>query len=802
MPFQKYLILGPLLISAAAGAQLQITTASVPVATQYQSYNTTLTASGGTPPYAWTVVQSTGVSLPEGMSLNSATGVVSASQVNGQGGYAVTIQVTDNASPSQNVATATLNFGVYSDTSLAGCQIFPADSIYNQRIDQLPVDTNAAHQIPASYQSHALHPDFGHGFYPGPGGIPWMRVPANQSATNVNLAYNGQIDAAGTYAWPFPAWPNAVIEGTSYGADGDDHHVLILESSVNNITGPQTGACTLYETYQSTAVPSMFNASSNTWSMSAGLHYVLNSDEIAASESTLDNGAQDSPGIPIMPLLLRYSDVPQLASHPLRITFPSPTNGWVWPGTGCCSGSGLPQGLLYRLKSSVNWQATCAPSTNPQAATLLQTLQQYGAYMSDHGSAGFVQGVPDIRWNDDDLACFKKFTVGDLEVVDNSMLEVSPISGQTKPYVVPIALVGGTAGNPYTFAFSAVGGNPAALSWSVSSGALPPGLLLNASSGTIGGSIGSSATGTYSFNIAATDTASGYSSAAQAFSIDVTPFVVTTQNVAVTVASLPAGLLVTVDGTSYPTPQKFTWVQGSTHTLATVSPQGTGTRNIFVSWSDGGAQSHAIVAPSAAATYTATFSTQYLLTAGVSPSGYGAIAVSPTSTDGYYSPGAQVQITATATPGHIFSGFSGDLTGTANPQTLTMSAPHTVTANFIAPPKFSLTVSHNGPFPRGEQNAAYTVTVSNISSAATTGAVTVSETLSSGMTLVSMAGAGWTCASHSCVRSDSLAGGSAYPSIIVTVNIANNAGSVVNSVTVSGGGAASVTTTSPAPMKR
>jgi len=803
MFLKKYLILSPLLISAAAGAQLQITTASVPAATQYQSYTTTLTASGGTPPYAWTVVESTGVSLPEGMSLNSATGVVNATQVNGQGGYAVTIQVTDSASPSQNVAAATLDFGVYSDTSLAGCQIFPADSIYNQKIDQLPVDTNAAHQIPASYLNNALHPDFGHGFYPGPGGIPWMRVPANQSTTNVNLAYSGQIDAAGTYAWPFPAWPNAVIEGTSYGADGDDHHVLILQSSVNNITGPQTGACTLYETYQSSAVPSMFDAGSNTWSMSAGLHYVLNSDEIAASDSTLDNGAQDSPGIPIMPLLLRYSDVPQLAQHPLRITFPSPTDSWVWPGTGCCGGSGPPQGLLYRLKSSVNWQATCPPSTNPQAATLLQTLQQYGAYMSDHGSAGYVQGVPDIRWNDDDLACFKKFTVSDLEVVDNSMLEVSPISGQTKPYVVPIALVGGTAGNPYTFAFSAVGGNPAALSWSVSSGALPPGLLLNASSGTIGGSINSSATGTYSFDIAATDTASGYSSAAQAFSINVKPFVVTTQNVAVTVSSTPAGLLVTVDGTSYTTPQKFTWVQGSTHTLATGSPQGTGTRNVFVSWSDGGAQSHAIMAPSAATTYTAAFSTQYLLTAGVSPSGYGAIAVSPGSTDGYYDSGTQVQITAAATPGHIFSGFSGDLTGTANPQTLSMPAPHSVTANFIVPPKFSLTVRHNSPFTKGEENATYTVTVSNTSSTATTGAVTVSETLSSGMTLVSMAGTGWTCASRSCTRSDSLAGGSAYAAITVTVNLANNAGSpLVNSVTVSGGGAAAVTTTSSAPIRR
>src|ERR1700691_2419898 len=112
-----------LFLSGAASAQLTITTTSVPVATQYQSYSTTLTASGGTPPYTWSVVSSTGVSLPEGMTLNPATGVVSAALVAGQGGYAVTVQVTDNASPSPAVATATLNFGVYSDTSLGGCQI-------------------------------------------------------------------------------------------------------------------------------------------------------------------------------------------------------------------------------------------------------------------------------------------------------------------------------------------------------------------------------------------------------------------------------------------------------------------------------------------------------------------------------------------------------------------------------------------------------------------------------------------------------------------------------------------------------
>src|ERR1039458_6464853 len=542
---------GLLFLAAVACAQLRITTSSVPVASQYQSYSTVLTATGGTLPYTWSVVSSTGVSLPEGMSLNPATGVVSAAQVNGQGGYTVTVQVADSGSPSPRTATATINFGVTSDSSYGGCQMFPPDSIYNQRIDLLPVDTTPSHQIPSSYLTSRIHPDFGQGFYPAPGGIPFMRVAANQATTNVNLAVGGQMDGAGRYAWPFPAWPNAVIEGTSYGLADLDHHILILQSSVNNISGPQTGPCTLYETYQSTAVPSMYDALSSTWFESAGLHYVLNSNEIATSTSTLDSGAQDSPGIPMVPLLIRYSEVPLGVQHPLRIAFPSPTNWFVWPGTGCCTGSGPPQGLLYKLKASVNWQATCPVNLSPQAATVLQALQQYGAYMSDHGGTGYVGGVPDVRWNDDDLACIKNFQVSDLEVVDNSALEVSSISGQTKPYVVPAALPNGKVGTAYSATISAVGGNPASLQWLFSSGALPPGLLFDASTGTISGTPTSSTGSPYSFGITSTDTASGYASQSQPFAIVVTgaaqvavPNVVGQTQAAAATAITGAGLVV------------------------------------------------------------------------------------------------------------------------------------------------------------------------------------------------------------------------------------------------------------------
>lgn len=74
---------------------------------------------------------------------------------------------------------------------------------------------------------------------------------------------------------------------------------------------------------------------------------------------------------------------------------------------------------------------------------------------------------------------------------------------------------------------------------------------------------------------------------------------------------------------------------GSSHTIATTSPQsgGTGIQYVFDNWSDRVAISHSITVPPTATTYTASFNTQYQLTTRASPPADGT--VSPAS-DGYY----------------------------------------------------------------------------------------------------------------------------------------------------------------------
>ncbi len=125
-------------------------------------------------------------------------------------------------------------------------------------------------------------------------------------------------------------------------------------------------------------------------------------------------------------------------------------------------------------------------------------------------------------------------------------------------------------------------------------------------------------------------------------------------------------------------------------------------------------------------------------------------------------------------------------------QLLNLASQNLLAISEDGPALLSIALGHAGTFSAGQQGATYTVTVANPTLAwfVPTSAVTVTETLPSGLTLSSMSGAGWSCSSNLCTRSDALEPGAAYPAITVTVNVAANAPSqVANAVTVSGGGA-------------
>lgn len=95
----------------------------------------------------------------------------------------------------------------------------------------------------------------------------------------------------------------------------------------------------------------------------------------------------------------------------------------------------------------------------------------------------------------------------------------------------------------------------------------------------------------------------------------------------------------------------------------------------------------------------------------------------------------------------------------------------------VANPDLTVTKTHTGNFTQGDTGRTYSITVSNNGSGATSGAVSVTDSLPAGLTATTVSGAGWNCnvANLTCTRSDALAASGSYPVIILTVNVAADA---------------------------
>jgi len=149
----------------------------------------------------------------------------------------------------------------------------------------------------------------------------------------------------------------------------------------------------------------------------------------------------------------------------------------------------------------------------------------------------------------------------------------------------------------------------------------------------------------------------------------------------VTVQTNPAGFSFTVDGTSYSAAQTFSWTPGSSHTIATTSPQSDGTggdsvRYAWANWSDSKGISHTVT-PSKNTTYTAKFNKQYYLTMSAGVGG------SVVPAGGWKNSGTTISISATPTSNTLksynFSGWTGvgtgSYSGANNPASITIVVP-------------------------------------------------------------------------------------------------------------------------------
>ena len=278
--------------------------------------------------------------------------------------------------------------------SLNGFVPFPSGNLWNTDISNSPVDPNSTNYINFIGSATTLHADFGSGTYDKQTiGIPYQVVPGSQAKVKVTLGtYASESDPG-----PMPIPSNALIEGYPNPGTGD-RHVLVLDQ----------GGCWLYELYYAK------ESKSGAWSANSTALWDMTIDEQRPYTWT----SADAAGLSVFAGLARYDEVAAGAiHHALRFTVPTTQEAFVLPATHWASSDtsadAPPMGLRLRLKADFDISGYPADDQ-----VILTCLKKYGLILADNGSAIFITGTPDSRWNNDDLALLKQVTAADFDVVE------------------------------------------------------------------------------------------------------------------------------------------------------------------------------------------------------------------------------------------------------------------------------------------------------------------------------------------------------------------------------------------------
>jgi len=550
---------------------LTITTSSLPNGTVGTAYSQTLAATGGTTPYTWAI--SSG-SLPAGLSLAASTGAITGTPT-ASGTSNFTARVTDNVSAT---ATKALSIVVNAAALTITTSSLPGGTVgtaYNQTLTA----TGGTTPYTWAISSGSLPAGVSLGASTGAiTGTPTAsgtsnftaRVTDNVAATatkalSIVISAGGQTnvtfqDGLNGYTGTRDTWLNSDYPTTNYGNDIQDHlqygtpdrqlHKFDLSSIPSSAT---VNSATIYFY--------AYNVTGGT--PSVGCYRVLtNWDELQATyNNRLTGTAWGTPG------LLSGTDYSATALGSFTVS----AAGWVSysitsTAQGWVSGSMANYGVMYKENSAGHCYTrmseytadtslrpklvvTYTTSGNPPTITTSslpadtvgvaynQTLQASGgttpytwaissgtlpAGLSLNTSSGAITGTPTA-------AGTSNFTARVTDAAAQTATKALSIVINAAISITTSSLPNGAVGTAYNQTLARSGGTTP-FTWAISSGSLPAGLSLAASSGAITGT--PTASGTSNFTARVTDTVGA--TATKALSI------VVTSTLTITTSSLPA----------------------------------------------------------------------------------------------------------------------------------------------------------------------------------------------------------------------------------------------------------------------
>lgn len=528
---------------------LAITTASLPGTTVGAAYSQTLSRTGGTSPFTWSLP--TGL-LPGGVLLNSSTGVISGTPT-ASGTFNFTVRVTDSAisapgasanqafsivvASALSITTASLPAGTsgaaYSQTlarsggtapftwSIAagslpgGLTLNPgtgtisgpataagtfnftaqvADSVGATTTRPLSITINAAVEItttslPSGTQGTAYSTTLARsgGTSPFTWSISTGSLPPPLSLSAGTGAITGNPSTAGTF--------NFTVLVTDAAGATDSQVLSIVIATPLNITTTSLPGGVLAAAY-SVGLNRTGGSAPFTWTIASGsLPAGLG---LSASSGTI-TGTPSATGT--SNFTVRVTDALSATdTQALSIKIVSPL---------AITTTSLPQGTV-----GTSYTTTLAATGGTTPYTWSVVTGSLPAGLSLNGSSGAISGTPNTAGTENFLV---RVTDSDAQTDDQpmSIAVVPALSITTSSPLQP-----GMVGVAYSQTLTATGGT-SPYTWLLTAGALPGGLAVAGSTGAISGT--PSAAGTFNFTIRVTDSA-GSSPVSKAFSVVIDPF--------------------------------------------------------------------------------------------------------------------------------------------------------------------------------------------------------------------------------------------------------------------------------------